>query len=92
MAKPKKPMKIYQVSCFSPETDQVGYVVFEKRPAALRYIKEQFWDQLDTGDRLRRIKPNIYVHEEDYECTGERDTADNYKHMYYWTLDEISVD
>lgn len=91
MAKRKKITKIYRVTYYPPERSPT-VTEFDKRPAALRYIREQFWDMLDTGDRLRRVKPGVYVLEDDYEATGERATADNYLHMYHWTLDEISVD
>lgn len=53
---------------------------------ALQIIKSKFNEMYDTGDRLRKVAPNIYVLEPDYENTGERATADNYDHMYHWVI------
>jgi len=53
---------------------------------AKKIIKAKFNEMYDTGDRLRKVAANIFVLEPDYENTGERATADNYKHFYHWVI------
>jgi hypothetical protein len=53
---------------------------------AKKIIKAKFDEMYDTGDRLRKVAPNIFVLEPDYQNTGERASADNYKHMYHWII------
>jgi hypothetical protein len=40
----------------------------------------------DTGDRLRKVAPTIFVLEPDYQNTGEKASLDNYKHFYHWIV------
>ena len=58
---------------------------------ALKIIKNAFYDIHDTGDRLRRVAPNIFVMEPDYENTGERATIDNYDSMYHWIVKQAAA-
>jgi hypothetical protein len=55
-----------------------------------RYVpeegKDKFYEIHDTGDRLRKVAANVFVLEPDYENTGEKATADNYKHFYHWIV------
>jgi hypothetical protein len=53
---------------------------------AKKLIKDSFNDMYDTGDHLRNVAPGIYVLEEDYRNTGEKATANNYKHFYHWII------
>jgi hypothetical protein len=53
---------------------------------AKKIIKDKFYEIHDTGDRLRKVAANIFVLEPDYENTGEKATADNYKHFYHWIV------
>lgn len=53
---------------------------------ALKIIKNNSDQMYDEGDHLRKISSNIYVHEPDYKNTGERASANNYKHMYHWII------
>ena len=87
--KKQTPQKVYNVYFVDPENGSECIGVFGKRPAAVKFIKEEFWKSLDTGDRLRRVLPNTFVHEPDYENTGKRATATNYEHMYHWTIEEV---
>ena len=86
----KKPRKLYHVSYFEPGAEP-KFFVFERRPAAIKHIKDRFYALQDTGDRLRRvsIKPVIYALEPDCDNTGERVTEKNYPYFYHWILAEI---
>ena len=53
---------------------------------AKKIIRDKFNEIYDTGDRLRKVAPNIFVLEPDYRNTGERASSDNYKHMYHWII------
>jgi len=53
---------------------------------ATELIQNHFDDIFDTGDRLRKVAPNIFVLETDYTNTGERATLDNYKDFYHWII------
>ena len=53
---------------------------------AKKIIKSKFDEIYDTGDRLRKVAPNIFVLEPDYQNTGERASSDNYKHFYHWIV------
>ncbi len=53
---------------------------------AKKIIKDKFYEIHDTGDRLRKVAANIFVLEPDYENTGEKASADNYKHFYHWIV------
>ena len=53
---------------------------------AKKIIKAKFDEMYDTGDRLRKVAPNIFVLEPDYRNTGERASSDNYKHFYHWII------
>lgn len=53
---------------------------------AKKIIKDKFYEIYDSGDRLRKVAPNIFVLEPDYENTGEKASADNYEHMYHWII------
>jgi hypothetical protein len=53
---------------------------------AKELVQNHFDDIFDTGDRLRKVAPNIFVLETDYTNTGERATLDNYKDFYHWII------
>ena len=59
---------------------------FNSVAEAKKLIRNSFDDMYDTGDHLRNVAPGIYVLEEDYRNTGERATANNYKHFYHWII------
>jgi len=53
---------------------------------AKKISKAKFDEMYDTGDRLRKVAPNIFVLEPDYQNTGEKASLDNYKHFYHWII------
>ena len=59
---------------------------FNSVAEAKKLIRNSFDDMYDAGDHLRNVAPGIYVLEEDYRNTGEKATANNYKHFYHWII------
>ena len=76
----------YTVVFVDPNTGPKVLGKFNSVAEAKKLIRNSFDDMYDTGDHLRNVAPGIYVLEEDYRNTGERATANNYKHFYHWII------
>ena len=82
----------YDIVFYNAGDDTHNTIAMADSPAkALEIIKKEFYDIYDTGDRLRRVAPNIFVMEPDYENTGERATIDNYDSMYHWIVKQAAA-
>ena len=79
----------FSVTFVDPEDGPKHVGDYSKFSLAKKVIKDQFNKLLDTGDRLRQVRMGVFVLEEDYENTGKRATATNYKDFYYWRVDEV---
>jgi hypothetical protein len=78
--------KTYKVIFVDPDAGEevIGNVNAPKE--VTKIIRDKFNSMYDTGDRLRKVAPNIFVLEPDYQNTGEKASLDNYKHFYHWIV------
>ena len=83
---------VHDIVFYNAGDDTHNTIATADSPAkALEIIKQAFYDIYDTGDRLRRVAPNIFVMEPDYENTGERATIDNFDSMCHWIVKQAKA-